>query len=375
VTAFEVMQKHYRQRDIAAKDWKKKDGKVVGYFCDSVPEELILAAGFFPLRITGKPGGSTEVIDKYLEPFYEDFVRTELNMLLTGDYSFVDYLIIPRTKDSIVQQYSHLAQIQSIDPSFKLPTMYLYEFLHTRSYTSEFYNRDRMFDLKKKLEEWSGKKITKRALSKAIAITNENKMLLKKVAELRTADPPRISGVEALQIIGSSMFMLKEEHNKLLREYLEGADTFLGRGGTRLFVEASPLDTLQFYEIVESCNATVVSEDHCWGNRYAEVPIDTSLDPMEAIIKRYYLKSPCPYVYQVGVRSNYCLQKSLESKAKGVIFNIFNWDPSQIWDYPEQKKALETKGIPTLRFIEQRHLISDISAIKASIENFITTIK
>lgn len=375
MTAFEVMQKHYRQRDIAAREWKKKGGKVVGYFCDSVPEELILAAGFFPLRITGQAGGSTKVIDKYLEPFYEDFVRTGLNMLLTGEYSFVDYLIIPRTKDSIVQQYSHLSQIQSLDSSTKLPTMYLYEFLHTRSYASEFYNRDRMLDLKKKLEEWSGKKITNRSLSKAIATTNENKMLLKKVVDLRASDPPRISGVEALQIIGSSMFMLKADHNKLLREYLDGADKFSARAGARIFVEASPLDTLQFYEIIESCQATVVSEDHCWGNRYAEVPIDTSLDPMGAIIKRYYLKSPCPYVYQVGVRSSYCLQKVLESKAKGVVFNIFDWDPSQIWDYPEQKKVLEAKGIPTLRFIEQRHLIPDISPIKASIENFIATIK
>jgi benzoyl-CoA reductase/2-hydroxyglutaryl-CoA dehydratase subunit BcrC/BadD/HgdB len=375
VTAFDKMQKHYRQRDIAAREWKKKGGKVVGYFCDIVPEELILAAGLFPLRITGKPGGSTEVIDKYLEPFYEDFVRTELNMLLTGEYTFVDYLVIPRTKDSITQQYSHLAQIQAFDPSIKLSTMYLYEFLHTRSYASEFYNRDRMLDLKKKLEEWSGKKITKKALARAIAITNENKTLLKKVAELRVADPPRISGVQALQIIGSSMFMLKEDHNKLLREYLDGIDKLPARSGTRLFVEASPLDTVQFYEIVESCQATVVAEDHCWGNRYAEVPIDTSLDPMEAIVKRYYLKSPCPYVYQVGVRSNYCLQRVLESKAQGVIFNIYDWDPSQIWDYPEQKKLLEAKGIPTLRLMEQKHLIPDASPIKTSIEKFIGTIK
>jgi benzoyl-CoA reductase/2-hydroxyglutaryl-CoA dehydratase subunit BcrC/BadD/HgdB len=374
VTAFEVMQKHYQQRDIAAREWKKKGGKVVGYFCDSVPEELILAAGFFPLRITGKPGGSTGIIDKYLEPFYEDFVRTELNMILTGEYAFVDYLIIPRTKDSIVQQYSHLAQIQSLDPTIKLPVMYLYEFLHTKSYASAFYNRDRIFDLKKKLEEWSGKKITNRSLSRAIAITNENKILLKRVAELRAADPPRISGVQALQIIGSSMFMPKEEHNKLLTQFLEGADKLPARGGARLFVEASPLDTLQFYEIVESCQATVVSEDHCWGNRYSDVPIDTSLDPMEAIVKRYYLKSPCPYVYQVGVRAKYCLQKALESKAQGVVFNIYDWDPAQIWDYPEQKKALEAKGIPTLRFMEQKHLISDTNLRKTSIEKFIETI-
>ena len=72
-TAFEVMQKHYQKRDLAAREWKRKGGRVVGYFCDSVPEELILAAGFFPIRISGNPGGSTAEIDKYLEPFHEGF--------------------------------------------------------------------------------------------------------------------------------------------------------------------------------------------------------------------------------------------------------------------------------------------------------------
>ena len=53
MTAFEIMQKHYHQRDIAAKQWKEKGGQVVGFFCDIVPEEMILASGFFPLRLSG----------------------------------------------------------------------------------------------------------------------------------------------------------------------------------------------------------------------------------------------------------------------------------------------------------------------------------
>jgi hypothetical protein len=36
------MQKHYQQRDLAAREWKTKGGKVAGYFCDKVPEEVIL---------------------------------------------------------------------------------------------------------------------------------------------------------------------------------------------------------------------------------------------------------------------------------------------------------------------------------------------
>ena len=57
----ETMQTHYRRRDLAAREWKEKGGKVVGYLTHNVPEELILAADLFPLRITGDPSISTKV--------------------------------------------------------------------------------------------------------------------------------------------------------------------------------------------------------------------------------------------------------------------------------------------------------------------------
>jgi len=63
MTSFELMQKHYDQRDLAARAWKAKGGKVVGYFCDKVPDEMILAAGFFPLRLSGDPWDSAEPDD------------------------------------------------------------------------------------------------------------------------------------------------------------------------------------------------------------------------------------------------------------------------------------------------------------------------
>ncbi len=374
-TPFETMQEHYRQRDLAAREWQKKGGQVIGYFCDSVPEELILAAGFFPLRISGDPEGSTAEIDKYVEPFHEGFVRSQLDMLLTGKYDYLDFIVVPRARDSIAQQYSHLRQITKLYPEIKLPEMYLYEFIHTRSYNSAFYNLDRLRDLKKKLEEWAGKKITNQALKKAIAITNENRRLLKEVAALRAAEPPRISGVEALQIIGSAMFMLKAEHNKLLKEFLEGAAKLPARNGARLFVEGSPLDNLQFYKAVESDKVTIVAEDNCWGNRYSDNLIDTSRDPVEAIASRYHNKSPCPYVvFPVELRAEYCRDKALEAKAQGVVFYVLDWDPPGIWDYPGQKAALDKAGIPTICFMPQPYRLTDAKSMKNSIENFVRTI-
>ena len=158
----------------------------------------------------------------------EGFVASMLHMILNGKYDFLDYLVIPHARDSVHRLYTTLINLKETQPALKLPELYYLDNLHTTFYSAGIYNRDRWLGLKKQLEKWTGKKITKDRLSQAIAVTNENKSLLKKLAALRAADPPRISGVDALQIIGSSMFMLKEEHNKLLKEYLAGAGAASG---------------------------------------------------------------------------------------------------------------------------------------------------
>lgn len=373
---FEIMQKHYQQRDLAAREWRDRGGKVAGYFCDNVPEEMILAAGLFPFRISGDPWGGTELADRYTEPFYQPDVRSMLNMLLSGRYDFLDFLIIPYSRDAILALYYHLDKVQQIDPALKLPELYLFDIPRTRFWLSSLYMRDRLHELKKKLEEWSGKEISNESLSRAIAIGNENKMLLKKVAALRAAEPPRISGREALQIIGSAMFILKEEHNKLLRQLLKETDGLPARDGVRLFVEGSPIDNLQLYELVESCNATIVGEDNCWGNRYSDDPIDLSLDPLEAIAERYHLKSPCPRMHFMDKRTDYCLRSAVEAKTQGVLFFFLEWDNAPAWEYPDQKKALEEKGIPTICFEMQKYLLSDTDKeqIETSLERFIESI-
>lgn len=356
---FEIMQKHYQQRDLAARKWKGNGGKVAGYFCDNVPHEMITAAGFFPFRLSGDPKGSTDLADKYTEPFYQPDVRSILNMLLTGQYDFLDFLIIPHSRDAIVSLYDYLRRIKQIEPSLTLPEIYLFDIPHTRFWTSGLYIRDRVHELKKKLEEWSGKEISNTSLSDAIESGNENKRLLKDIAALRTAEPPRISGVEALKIIGSSMFMRKEEHNKLLRQFLKTSNQLPVRDGVRLFVEGSPIDNLQFYTLIESCKTTIVGEDSCWGNRYSDNMVDPTIDLLEAIAERYHMKSPCPYMHSMERRVEYCVRSAIESKSQGVLFFFLEWDNPPVWEYPDQKKALEDKSIPVLCFEMQKYALSD----------------
>jgi hypothetical protein len=50
----EMFTEWYNARHEYAKEWKKKTGgKVLGYFCTYVPEEILYAANVLPVRILG----------------------------------------------------------------------------------------------------------------------------------------------------------------------------------------------------------------------------------------------------------------------------------------------------------------------------------
>ena len=115
--ALEELRTQYRDRDAAARAWKAGGGRVVGYLCDNVPEELIVAAGFLPYRLSGDPMEGTEAIERFVKPFAGPFSARNrgvgftdamLNMLLRGHYAFLDYLIIPHTRKAIQAYYREL---------------------------------------------------------------------------------------------------------------------------------------------------------------------------------------------------------------------------------------------------------------------------
>ncbi|HEX2964808.1 MAG TPA: 2-hydroxyacyl-CoA dehydratase family protein [Syntrophorhabdaceae bacterium] len=367
----------YEHRDLAARDWKSKGGKVVGYISDDVPEELILSAGFFPFRMSGDPYESTAEADKYCEYFLDPSVRSILSMLLMGKYNFLDYMIIPHHSDAVLKLYHELWWIHKINPLIVFPQIHLFDVLHTTFLNSAYYVRRQLADLKTCLEQWSGKMIDLDALSRSIQVVNNNRSLLKRISDLRKRDDIRISGVEALQITGTSCFMMKEDHSKLLTNILNGAETLPVKTGVRVFIEGSDLDNTQFYDLIESSGAVIVGEDSNWGDRYSEDPVDENAEPMEALAERYHIRPSRLRTQSSEQRVKYCSTKTNQAKAQGVIFYLLEWDPAVAWDQPDQKKDLAEKGIPSICFSDQKYLLSESgrTAIQQAVETFLNSIR
>jgi benzoyl-CoA reductase/2-hydroxyglutaryl-CoA dehydratase subunit BcrC/BadD/HgdB len=375
VSALETMKKHYRDRDLAIRSWREKGGKVVGYVYPTVPTEIMTAAGLLPVMVTGNPEIPTEEGDRYMEDFFCPFVRSLHDLFVRGRYGDMDLVVLPHGNDSVSRCYYYLCTEKEYHPELKVPPLYYFDILHTKRYIANRYTRGRVAALKEKLETLSGKEITNEALLSAISVHNENRRLLKQVAALRRADPPRISGTDALQIIGCSFLMAKEEHNKLLREFLDQAGSLPPVKGVRIYVAGTIIDNTQLYELIESCGAVVVSEDVCTGDRFSDNPVDTTLEPLDALTERYHMQSHDGRMYPMNEHVDYLLRSAGEVKPDGVIFNYLKWDDAHGWHYPGQRDALKNAGIPSVAFDMQEYKIENPEQLRTRIEAFVEILR
>lgn len=374
-SAWEELAKTYAERDRAALEWKARGGQVVGCMGSDVPEELLMAAGFLPVRICGNPDADSTLADRYIERAFDPLIRSQFaQMVVYGTYRYLDHLVVSKSSDEHVRVFYYLRALRQMEPSAPVPDLYFVDFLHTRYRTSALYNRDRVREFQRVIEGWCGGSISPQALAGAIAAANENRRLLRELAALRAPGTPRVSGVQALKVIGSSMFLPREEHSRLLRAFLVEAKDRPPLTGIRLFMTGSAQDHTRLYELVESCGAVVVAEDHDWGNRHAEGNIDPSADPIDAIVDRYHLRTPAASRASISARVTALVDQVRACGAQGVISFIYQKDDAPAWDYPEQRRALEAIGIPMLVLDGQPYPCADEETVRQKVRPFVDSI-
>ena len=139
----------------------------------------------------------------------------------------------------------------------------------------------------------------------------------------------------------------------------------------RVFVGGSPHDHPQLYEIIESCAATVVSEDHCWGARLAEFPLDTAMDPFEALADRYHRKPACSIAFPMANIVDACTRRATTAGVDGAIFFVMRADAGHIWDTPDEIRALSDNGIPSLYLADQPYWTARPDELRERVRGFV----
>jgi benzoyl-CoA reductase/2-hydroxyglutaryl-CoA dehydratase subunit BcrC/BadD/HgdB len=367
---------HYEHRAAEAIARHKTGVPVVGYTSNTVPWELIRAAGCFPillgpdLQTLAHP---TPHADKFMEPVFDPRIRGIFEEILSGAWSFLDLLVIPRTSEPEYKLYLYLREVERQQLSAAIPPLHFYDLLHTQNSISRTYGLNRTKDLLARLEKIGP--VTSKSLGAAVVESNRARASLRKLQSLRLGPAPRISGTVALAISGASYFMERGGFAKLTEAACRKFKSAKPLRGPRLLIKGTPLHHPKLHETLEAHGAVVVAEDDWWGSRAASNKIALSRSvsaAVRAIFADYYQNAPSPRV-SPAARADRWFKKSIQQGINGVIFYLPPDDDVYGWDYPRQRDFVASRKIPSLLIREDA--ASGLSAqATAEIESFIASL-
>jgi len=353
-------------------NWKEQGGKIVGYFCSTVPEELITAAGAVPLRMRATGSTSTERSDAFFSSINCSFARHCFNLALIGEFKFLDGVVCVNSCDHVRRIYDNW--IRFVPDTQFVEVMSL---PRKTEATQVAWYRDEINLIRGKLEKEFGVKITDKTLWKAIKLHNETRRLQKKLYELRKQEKPPITGAETLAVMVAGTAMPKEQYNNMLRALLDELSGTKGSGDyrARIMIVGGILDDPAYVEVIEEQGGLVVTDSLCFGSRIMWVQVDESLsDPAEALAKYYVADRPsCPRFYgEHDNRAKYIIDMCREFKCDGVIGERMMF--CDIWavEHYMLGQDLKAAGIPMLK-LDREYLTGGVGQLRTRVQAFLET--
>ncbi len=346
----------------------RSEKKFIGVMHPIVPQEVIHAAGLHPFRLFPFPGEQTNMAHAHLHVYTSSIFRAIWDQVLKGQYPFLDGVVLPESCETVTYFARGWRYHRKND---FVATMAGLRFNKTKNALTFF--RDDLENLKKELEEFTGRKIFEEALTYAIDVYNRNRELLGNICSLMKQERPPLNGVDLFDVFMVSHVMDKEENNRLLEKlFSEIRDLPAGeRPKARLLVSGPCLTDGRIYETIQAAGATVVCDDTNMGLRSLAGQSDSGEDPLLAIA-RSYANLPCPFSISAEYRMSYLIDLVQEYAVDGVIFAIERACESEVMDFPYLERELRKKGVP-VGFVETEYMC-DMAPVQTRIEGFIESI-
>jgi len=353
--------------------WQEQGGKIVGFFCSTVPEELFTAAGIMPFRMRGTGSTGTELSDSCFSAINCSFPRHTMNQALKGEYDFLDGLVCINSCDHVRRIYDnwirHLktpfVQVMSLPRKIEEPQINWYY--------------DEINVLKEQVEEHFGVTISDDDLRSAIKLHNEIRELQKELYELRKSDKPPITGTEALVVMVAGTAMPKVQYKGLLEELLEELRVREGSNSyrARIMVVGGELDDPEYSKIIEEQGGLVVTDSTCFGTRLMWRPVnEEEADPVRALASYYIYDRPsCPRMYGDQLRRiEYTRELAKEFAVDGIIGERLLFCDQWLVEHYMTSVDLKADGIPFMA-LDREYILSGKGQLRTRVQAFLETIE
>ncbi len=375
--AFLRLKEAYDGRKQVLSAWKQSGRGVVCIAGYDVPEEIILAAGMLPFRVTGYYGGERTSAEKYLEYSFGAIWKGLWESVAEDYAGLMDYLVFCSSSDMFLKLFYYFRTMKRLEPTRPLPELKYLDFeLVEHVFKTQERNERELRDLIETVEGWSGKAITDEALRESISLCNEYRAALDAFSALRLKDNCRVTGSEALVVIGGSMFMEKREAIEAVRTVTADAGNWDRPEGAYVYYVGSPQETTEVYEIAEANGLNIIGEDHDMGARMFDTQVRSQLEPVSALAERILNRMPSSEKGSIAARVKAIDEKLEQTGADAFLTYMNNNDEAYVWDYPSiRKNVLIPRGIPSYTVQKQTWPLTNPEELAAQFRELAAMVK
>ena len=269
---------------------KKQEGKKIIAFMahDNIPEELVDAAGFFPLNILF--AGNDELMDAsldYLPASTCSFAQSCIGLfsIKPSQFNFldlIDYFIISN------HCVLNICASEIISKYFSIPRLNFY-ISYTQDDNAVKYYKLELLDFKKQLEEIKGSIIEDNDLLQSIKKYNNFKKKLSELNELK------VNGNKKLEIFQKAMLFGPDflpEVDKFIQDMRNGGDLGLNNSKDLILTGCSIFIGDYLIDLIEESGGNIAFFDTWIGNSYFSQIFEDEIlnsisDPVELLVHRF----------------------------------------------------------------------------------------
>lgn len=359
---------------------KKEEGKKIVAFIshDNIPEELLDAAGFVPLRLIF--AGNDDLMDAshdYLPPSTCAFAQSCIGLysLKPSQYNFldlVDYFIVSN------HCVSDICASEIISKYFNIQRIDFY-LSYTKNENSIKYFKLELANLIKQLEKIQGYTIEKEVLLQSIKKYNNFKKILKKINELPVKGSIKLNILHKAMLFGPEILPeLEEEYNNLN----QNANGSLENSKDILLTGCSIFLNDYLIDLIEEGGGNITLFDSWIGfNYYSQIIddniINSSKDPIDLLTQRFknniYGDHSVPNFLENRtnlIRNYYKEYQAKFGKKLGVINHIIKFCDHMLIMSTHLKNRLQSEGIQVLN-LERDYSRANRGQLTTRIEAFL----
>lgn len=373
---------YFGRRANEIQEFKRKGGKVVGTFCDFVPNEVIRAAGAIPIQLScGFCEAVSPANDLLSDAGLCPLMRSSLGTKMTESSSYfeaADMIVNPTPCDAKLKMGEILQDFVPV-VTMNVPRI-------KDSYSARKQWIQEVLNLKEKMEGLVGRKITKKDLRSAIETYQVAQNVWRKFWDIRKRGNV-IWGRQALLVSWltyiddierwtQNMVKLNQE----LENRLKTKDFVCGDDTPRVMLAGSPIiwPNWKILNLVEESGAYIACDELCSGMRVLWDPtvVDewTEKGMIDALADRYFLPCTCPCFSPNLEREENMLRMIKEYHVDGVIFHVLKGCHLNSMDAAKTSVYLKKNDIPMLK-IESEYDEGDKEQLRVRIEAFLEMIQ